>query len=148
MSILNFIPELAIHLLLGIGVIGTMAGFLLNFIPFIGKYKLPIQVISIVLLSTALWLEGGLSNEKKWILQVKELEAKVADAEAKAAKVNVQIVEKVVKEIEYIRIKGDKVIEYIDREVKVYDDQCRIPEVVIDIHNMSATNTAPKEDSK
>jgi hypothetical protein len=128
--------------------IGTIAGFLLNFIPFIGKYKLPIQVISVVLLSMALWLEGGLSNEKKWLLEVKEMEAKVAEAEAKAAKVNVQIVEKVVKEIEYIRIKGDKVVEYIDREVKVYDNQCKIPEVVIDIHNMSATNTAPKEEKK
>jgi hypothetical protein len=148
MSILNLIPELAIHLLLGVGMIGTIAGFLLNFIPFIGKYKLPIQVISVVLLSMALWLEGGLSNEKKWLLEVKEMEAKVAEAEAKAAKVNVQIVEKVVKEIEYIRIKGDKVVEYIDREVKVYDNQCKIPEVVIDIHNMSATNTAPKEEKK
>jgi hypothetical protein len=148
MSILNLIPELAIHLLLGVSMIGTIAGFLLNFIPFIGKYKLPIQVISVVLLSMALWLEGGLSNEKKWLLEVKEMEAKVAEAEAKAAKVNVQIVEKVVKEIEYIRIKGDKVVEYIDREVKVYDNQCKIPEVVIDIHNMSATNTAPKEEKK
>lgn len=148
MSILNLIPELAVHLLLGLGIVGTVAGFVLNFIPFISKYKLPIQIVSVLILSIALYLEGGLSNEKDWQLRVKELEAKVANAEAKANKVNVEIVEKVVKEIEYIRIKGDKVVEYIDREVKVYDDQCKIPEVVIDIHNMAASNTSPKEGEK
>lgn len=148
MSILNFIPELVIHLLLGLGIIGTIAGFVLNFIPFISKYKLPIQIVSVLTLSIALYLEGGLSNDKDWQLRVKELETKVANAEAKASKVNVEIVEKVVKEIEYIRIKGDKVVEYIDREVKVYDEQCKIPEVAIDIHNLAASNTSPKEGEK
>lgn len=145
MSILNFIPELGIHLLLGLGIIGTIAGFVLNFIPFISTYKLPIQILSVLILSMALYLEGGLSNNKDWELRVKELETQVAQAEARANKVNIQIVEKIVKEIEYIRIKGDKVVEYIDREVKIYDDQCKIPEVVIDIHNMAASNTSPKE---
>lgn len=148
MSILNLIPEIAVHLLLGLGIVGTVAGFVLNFIPFISKYKLPIQIVSVLILSIALYLEGGLSNEKDWQLRVKELEAEVANAEAKASKVNVEIVEKVVKEIEYIRVKGDKVVEYIDREVRVYDDQCKIPEVVIDIHNMAASNTSPKEGEK
>jgi hypothetical protein len=123
-----------------IGILGTIAGFLLGFIPFVSKYKLPIQVISVMLLSVALWLEGGLSNEQKWQLQVKEMEAKVAQAEAKAAKVNTKIVEKIVTQKEYIRIKGDKVIEYIDKEVKVYDNQCKVPDVAIKAHNMAASS--------
>jgi hypothetical protein len=148
MWILNFLPEYAIHILLIIGILGTLAGFVLGFLPFINKYKLPIQIVSLLILVVAIWFEGGLSNENKWQLRVKNMEAKVAQAEAKAAKVNVQIVEKIVTEKEYIRIKGDRVVEYIDREIKVYDDQCKIPEVAIKAHNMAALNEAPPQGVK
>lgn len=147
MWILNFLPEFVVHMILLIGIVGTIAGFLLGFIPFVSKYKLPIQVISVVLLCFALWLEGGLSNEQKWQLKVKEMEAQVAQAEAKAAKVNTKIVEKIVTQKEYIRIKGDKVVEYIDREVKIYDSQCKIPQSAILAHNMAAINEAPVQGS-
>jgi len=104
--------------------------------------------VSLLILVVAIWFEGGLSNENKWQLRVKEMEAKVAQAEAKAAKVNVQIVEKIVTEKEYIRIKGERVVEYIDREIKVYDDQCKIPEVAIKAHNMAALNEVPPQGVK
>lgn len=143
MWILNFLPEYIIHILLVIGILGTIAGFVLGFLPFINKYKLPIQVISILILAVAIWFEGGLSNENKWQLRVKEMEAKVAEAEAKANKVNVQIVEKIVTQKEYVRIQGERIVEYIDREIKVFDSQCVIPEVAIKAHNMAALNEAP-----
>jgi hypothetical protein len=143
MWILNFLPEFVIHLMLLIGIVGVVAGFVLGFIPFISKYKLPIQIISILILAVSLWLEGGISNENKWQLRVKEMEKKVAEAEAKSGKVNVQIVEKIVTQKEYIRIQGERVVEYIDREVKVYDNQCKIPDAAIKAHNMAALNEAP-----
>jgi hypothetical protein len=128
-------------------VIGTIAGFVLGFIPFIGKYKLPIQIISLLLLSLGVYLEGGLSEKAKWELRVKEMEAKVAEAQAKAAVVNTEIVEKIVTEKEYIKVKGAKIIEYIDREVKVFDTNCTVPEVAIKAHDMSASNEAPPENT-
>ena len=50
-----------------------------------------------------------------------------------------------VTEKEYIRLKGEKVVEYIDREIKVLDDSCKVPEVAIKAHDMSASNTSPEE---
>lgn len=147
MWIINWLPEIFIHIILLAGVIGTIAGFVLGFIPFIGKYKLPIQIISLLLLSLGVYLEGGLAEKNKWELRVKEMEKKVAEAQAKAAIVNTQIVEKVVTEKEYIRLKGEKVVEYIDREVKVFDNSCTIPEVAIKAHDMSAGNEAPPENT-
>lgn len=142
MWILNFLPEYVIHILLMIGILGTLAGFVLGFLPFIKRYKLPIQAISIVILAVSIWFEGGLSNENKWQMRVKEMEAKVAEAEAKSGKVNVQVVEKIVTQKEYIRVQGERVVEYIDREIKVFDSQCRVPEVAIKAHNMAALNEA------
>ena len=145
MWIINWLPEFVVHLLFLAGVLGTIAGFVLGFLPFVGKYKLPIQIISLLLLSLGVYLEGGLAEKTKWELRVKEMEAKVAAAQAESQKTNVQIVEKIVTEKEYIKVKGAKVVEYIDREVKVFDNNCTIPEVAIRAHDMSAGNEAPTE---
>ena len=148
MWIINWLPEFVVHLIFLAGIVGTIAGFVLGFIPFVSKYKLPIQIISLLLLSLGVYLEGGLSEKAKWELRVKEMEAKVAKAEAEAAKVNTVIVEKVVKEKEFIKVKGQKVIEYIDREVKVFDENCTVPDVAIKAHDMSAGNELPPEAPK
>lgn len=147
MWIINWLPEFVVHLIFLAGIVGTIAGFVLGFIPFVSKYKLPIQIISLLLLSLGVYLEGGLAEKAKWELRVKEMEAKVAEAQAKAAETNIQIVEKIVTEKEYIRLKGQKVVEYIDREVKVFDSNCTVPEVAIKAHDMSAANEAPPEDT-
>lgn len=147
MWIINWLPEAFVHIIFLVGVVGTIAGFVLGFLPFVGKYKLPIQIISLLLLSLGVYLEGGLAEKAKWELRVKEMEAKVAEAQAKAAETNIQIVEKVVTEKEYIRLKGQKVVEYIDREVKVFDSNCTVPEVAIKAHDMSAANEAPVENT-
>ena len=148
MWIINWLPEFVVHLIFLAGIAGTIAGFVLGFIPFVSKYKLPIQIISLLLLSLGVYLEGGLAEKAKWELRVKEMEAKVAKAEAKSAVVNTEIVEKVVKEKQIVKVKGDKVIEYIDREVKVFDNTCTVPELAIKAHNMAAKNEAPKEEGK
>ena len=145
MWIINWLPEAFVHMIFLAGVLGTIAGFVLGFIPFVSKYKLPIQIISLLLLSLGVYLEGGLAEKAKWELRVKEMEAKVAAAQAESQKTNVQIVEKIVTEKEYIKVKGAKVVEYIDREVKVFDNNCTIPEVAIKAHDMSAGNEAPSE---
>jgi hypothetical protein len=148
MWIINWLPEFIVHLIFLAGVVGTIAGFVLGFIPLISKYKLPIQIISLILLSLGVYLEGGLAEKAKWELRVKEMEAKVAQAETKSAIVNTEIVEKVITQKQIVKVKGDKVIEYIDREVKVFDNTCTVPEIAIKAHNMAAKNEAPPEDKK
>ena len=148
MWIINWLPEFVVHLIFLAGIVGTIAGFVLGFIPFVSKYKLPIQIISLLLLSLGVYLEGGLAEKAKWELRVKEMEKRIAQAEARAAQVNTVIVEKVVKEKEFIKVKGQKVVEYIDREVKVFDSNCTIPEVAIKAHDMSAGNEMPPEAPK
>lgn len=144
MWILSFLPEWAFHLLLIAGVLGTIAGFVLGMVPVIKQYIIPIRVISLIVLSLALYLEGGLADNKEWELRVKEMEAKVAQAEAMASKENVKIVEKVVKKTEYITRRGQDVIQYVDREIVKYDVKfapggiCEIPKEFIIAHNKAA----------
>ena len=86
MFILSILPEWVFHAITIAGVLGTVVGFVLGMIPVIKTYIIPIRVISILLLSFGLFLEGGLADYKVWEARVKEVEAKLAEAELKSAK--------------------------------------------------------------
>ena len=144
MWILSILPDAAIHIIFGLGILGTIAGFVLGFIPFVKTYKLAIQVISLLVLVFGVYLEGGLADYKEWELRVKEMEAKVAKAEAESANKNVEIQEKIVEKTKVIREKGRDIIKYIDKEVIKkeeiikYIENCPVPKEFIEIHNQAA----------
>ena len=144
MWILSFMPEWAFHLMLGIGVLGTVAGFVLGMIPFIRQYVIPIRIISLLILILAVYLEGGLADNKIWEARVKEMEVKVAKAEAESAKENVKIVEKIVRKTQIVRIRGEDIVKYVEKEVVKYDEkfatggQCELPKEFIKAVNDAA----------
>lgn len=138
MWILSITPDWVFHAMLIAGILGTIAGFALSFISVIKQYIIPIRIISITLLVFGLFMEGALLDNQVWELRVKEVEAKLAKAEAESQKENIKVVEKVVKKTEYYRVRGNDIIQYVDREVAKYDSQCVIPKEFIKAHNDAA----------
>ena len=146
MWIISFFPNWVFHLLLIAGILGTVAGFVLSMVPLIQKYIFPIRIISILLLSFSLYIEGGLTNEESWQLKVKEVEAKLALQEVKSQAETVKIVEKVVTKTAYIKTKGQDIIKYLDKEVVKDNEVIRyvetcpaIPQVILKSVNEAAT---------
>lgn len=143
MFILSILPDAAIHIIFGLGILGTIAGFVLGFIPFVKTYQFAIQVCSILVLVFGVYLEGGLADYKEWELKVKEMEAKMAQAEAQSANKNVEIQEKIVERTKIIREKGKDIVKYIDKEVVKkeeiikYIENCPVPKEIIDLHNQA-----------
>lgn len=167
MWILSILPDAAIHIIFGLGILGTIAGFVLGFIPFIKNYRLAIQIISLVVLVFGVYLEGGLADYKEWELKVKEMEAKIAQAEAQSSNKNVEIQEKIVEKTKIVKEKGRDIIKYVDRwntkevvkevegperirreEVIKYIENCPVPKELIDIHNQAATLNKAVEGEK
>jgi hypothetical protein len=144
MWILSILPSWVFHIITLAGIIGLIAGFLLAFIPFVKQYKLPIQIISIILLTFGVFMQGAILDNAMWELRVAEVQAKLAKAEAESAKENVKIVEKIVKQTEYIKTRGKDIHHYIDREITKYDTKfapggiCEIPKEFIKAHNDAA----------
>lgn len=144
MWILSILPDAAIHIIFGLGILGTIAGFVLGFIPFIKTYKLAIQIISLLVLVLGVYLEGGLADYKEWELKVAEMQVKVAEAEAKSSNANVEVQEKIVEKTKVIREKGRDIIKYIDKEVVKkeevikYIEHCPVPKDIVDLHNQAA----------
>ena len=146
MWILEFLPDSVIHLLLVIGILGTISGFILSFIPIVDKYKLPIQILSILILAVSIYFEGAISEEAAWDKKMSDLKVELAQAKANSAKINTVIVTKVLTKKQIVKEKGDDIIKYIDREVTKYDNTCSIPNEVIVSHNAAALGTLIETD--
>jgi hypothetical protein len=145
MWIIQHLPDWVFHLVFAAGVLGTIAGFVLSMIPVIKKYGTPIKVISLIVLTLGVYLEGALSDNKEWEFRAKELEAQLSEARAQSATENVKIVEKIVYKDRVIREQGLVVKQYIDREVVKYDNICPIPKEVVKAHNAAALNRLIEE---
>jgi len=146
MWLLSFITEWMTHAILAVGILLVIAGFILNFIPFVKPYQLACQVIGILMLGFGLYSEGKLAESANWEAKVKDLEVKLAESEVRAANVNTEIVTQTVTKKQIIKEKGEDVIKYIDREVVKYDNTCPIPQSVIKAHNAAAQNKKVDED--
>ena len=126
----------------------TIAGFglyigskLVKWIPMMGQYKLPAELVGVVLLVVGAYLFGGYGVQKAWLARVAELEAKVKAAEEQSQKVNTVIQEKVVTKIKVVK---ENV--YVNREIikevagKQLDASCSLPKSTISLHDSASRN--------
>lgn len=138
MWILKWLPDFVFYLILLAGLVGLAASFVLKFVPFVSLYRAPIQWVAGILTAVGLYMTGAISDNNAWLARVADLEQKVAVAEAKSQAENVKIVTKIVTKREYYRIKGNDIVQYVDREVAKYDNTCPVPKEVVKAHNDAA----------
>jgi hypothetical protein len=134
MWILKFLPNWLFYAAL----FASIAAFLVvKFVKVLPQAQL-IQAGSIVLAFFSVYMIGAISNNDAWLARVKELEVKVAQAEAQSAQVNTDIVQKTLVKTQIVRERGQDIVKYVDREVVKYDTTCVIPKEFVLIHNRAA----------
>ena len=157
MWILHLLPDSLIawivNIILIAGAVVTVAGFFVRFIPFVNQYRIPVQIAGILMLTTGVYFQGGYTTEMAWRERVREVEAKLQEAQKQSAEVNTEIVTRVVTQTKIVRERGDNIIKYVDREVVKnqevikFVENCPIPEIIINTHNAAASNR-PIEEKK
>lgn len=138
MWILQFLPNWLFYALLLAGVAALLVTHFVKVLPNAQLIKL--AGVATVLVS--IYMIGAISNNDAWLAKIKDLETKVAQAEAKSAALNTEIVEKTVTKTQIVKQRGQDIIKYVDREVVKYDTTCVIPKEFVHIHNRAAE--APK----
>ena len=139
MWILQFLPNWIFYVLCFVGI----AAFLVTkFVKILPNAQL-IQAASVAVVAVSIYMIGAISNNDAWLARVKEMETKVAEAEAKSATANTDIVEKTVIKTQVIKERGQDIIKYVDREVVKYDTTCLVPKEFVAAHNKAAE--APKK---
>jgi hypothetical protein len=128
-----------IMLTLGVGL--YVASKLIKWLPMMGQYKLPAELVGVVLLVVGAYFYGGHSVQSAWLARVAELEAKVKIAEEQSQKVNTVIETRVVEKIKVVK---ENV--YVNREIikevagKQLDASCSLPKSTISLHDSASRN--------
>jgi hypothetical protein len=129
------------YLLFGAGVILYVASKFVSWIPLMGQYRLPAELVGIVALVIAAYLYGGISYRE----QIAEMKQRVKLAEERSQQVNTVIETKI---IEKVKVVKENV--YITREIvrdtagQQLDSQCSLPRSTVSLHDSASLNQVPQ----
>jgi len=124
-----------------------VASKLVKWIPLMGQYKLPEELIGILVLLFGTYLFGGYGVEMSWRDKVRELEEKVKAAETKSQEVKIQIQEKIVYKTKVVKEKETVYVDRIKEIAKEVDAKCEVDPRVIEQLN-KASEDPTKEITK
>jgi hypothetical protein len=133
------------YIMLSAGIVLYIVSKLVIWIPMIGQYKLPAELVGVVLLAVGSYLYGGHGVQSAWLARVAELEAKVKAAEEKSQQVNTVIETKIVEKIKIVK---ENV--YVNREIikevagKQLDAVCTLPKSTVVLHDSASRNEVPE----
>lgn len=133
--------------LMSIGLALYIASKLVVWIPLMGKYKLPAELIGIIVLLAGTYLFGGYGVEMSWRDKVRQLEEKLKAAESQSQEVKIQIQEKIIYKTKIVKEKETVYVDRIKEIAKEVDAKCEVDTRVIDALN-KASEDPTKEPSK
>ena len=145
MWILHLLPDSFLIWIINItcivGLASTISGFFLGWIPFVNRYKTPLQILGVVLLTVGVYWKGGYSTEMAWRDRVSEVEKKVAVAEEKAKKANGKVQIKIVERTKIIKQKVETNTAYIRRNKTAINGECKLTDSAIGVYNQSTVDS-------
>ena len=146
--ILSLIPDSVllwfINIILIVGAVGFVASYFAKVIPFITQYRVPVQIISVVLFVCGVYLKGGYGIEMAWRDKLHQAEERAKIAEEKAKELNANLDTEIKKKQQIVK---ENTVVYRDRIVKErvnIDKECKVPQIAVDILNDAALNRKPE----
>jgi hypothetical protein len=129
------------YLLFAAGVVLYVASKLVSWIPLMGQYRLPAELVGVVALVIAAYFYGGISYRE----QIAEMKQRVRIAEEKSQQVNRVIETKIIEKIKVVKQNV-----YITREIvrdtagRQLDAQCSLPRSTVSLHDSASLNQVPQ----
>lgn len=130
----NFIPGTLFYALFVVAVLGYLVSLLL---PNTLLQK-QVKITSVVVLVVSIYLLGMLKVNNWWKDKAAALEQQVVELAAKSAETNTVIEKQLVTKTQVVKVRGEEIVKYIDREIVKYNTQCEIPKEFITQHNRAA----------
>ena len=129
------------YLLFAAGLVLYVASKLVSWIPLIGQYRLPAELVGVVALVIAGYFYGGISYRE----QIAEMKQRIKVAEEKSQKVNTVIETKIIEKVKVVKQNV-----YITREIvrdtagRQLDSQCSLPRSTVSLHDSASLNQVPQ----
>jgi hypothetical protein len=126
--------------MLSAGIVLYIASKLVTWIPMMGQYRLPAEIVGVVLLVVGAFFYGGHGVQKAWLERVAELEAKVKAAESKSQIVNTVIQTKIVERVKIVEKKVEVVRKEIEIQREVINAECKINDIAVELYNKAISD--------
>jgi hypothetical protein len=129
------------YLLFAAGLVLYVASKLVSWIPLIGQYRLPAELVGVVALVIAGYFYGGISYRE----QIAEMKQRIKVAEEKSQQVNTVIETKIIEKVKVVKQNV-----YITREIvrdtagQQLDAQCSLPRSTVSLHDSASLNQVPQ----
>ena len=128
------------YLLFAAGIVLYVASKLVSWIPLIGQYRLPAELVGVVALVIAAYFYGGISYRE----QIAEMKQRVRIAEERSQQINTVIETKIIEKVKVVKQNV-----YITREIvrdtagRQLDAQCSLPRSTVSLHDSASGNEIP-----
>jgi hypothetical protein len=128
------------YLLFATGVVLYVASKLVAWIPLMGQYRLPAELVGVAALVIAAYFYGGISYRE----QIAEMKQRVRIAEQQSQQVNRVIETKIIEKVKVVKQNV-----YITREIvrdtagRQLDTQCSLPRSTVSLHDSASLNQVP-----
>ena len=126
--------------LIVVGLVGISAAWIARWIPYVNLYRGPIQLVGIVCLVLGVYFKGGADVERSWRERVKDLEAKVAQAEKQSVEVNKKLSDQLSQNKKLTQEVRNANQAAIRANASKIDAECHIPDIAIGLHNSASQN--------
>ena len=140
MWILSYLPTWIFYAIAVLGILGVISSYVLGMVPLINQYKLPLQVVSIVVIAFGVFIIGGVENELSWQAKVKELEAQVAVATAKSNETNTIVQQKVITKIQIVKQQVEVIKKEIEVQKEYINTDCKVNATAVDLYNKAVAD--------
>jgi hypothetical protein len=148
MFLLHFLPDWLlsgfVNTILVVGAILTVLSYFTSWIPFITQYRVPAQVVGLVLLTGGVYFKGGEAAELAWRDRVAELQQKIAIAEQKSVDATQRLNDEVKRSKQNAKNTTAAIKQDIARNATQLNAECRVSDAAIEIHNEAAQNKRPR----
>lgn len=116
-------------------IIGSVL-FLASYILPIGQYKIIGQFVGVMLISLGLFFKGKEQERLTWELQMNEARIEIAQLQARASEINVEVISEFYPKIQYVdRVQQQVVTEFV---TKKDDSACTINNGFVRLHDAVA----------
>lgn len=132
--------ELATYAILATGLTFYILSKLITWIPFIKGYKLPIELVGVILYGIGAFYAGGYGVERMWRERVEQVQAKVKELEGRQAEVVKVIETKVITKIKTVQVVKEVIKTEIIEKEKLINANCDVSPDAIEMFNKSVTN--------
>ena len=122
------------YVVIAIGVIGIFGPMLIDI-----RHHALIQLFSLVIFLFGIFMSGVAYSNSTWENKIKEIELKNLRIENESNEQTDKLEVKVLEKTQFIKVRGDDIIKYIDREIVKYDETCKIPSELIEAINIAAS---------